>query len=227
MSTASHPVVADFPLFAGQRLDRVEFHERYWLMPPGIKAELIDGVVFMPSPLGVPHGRAHIPAVVWLSYFAESTPGVEVLDNASTALGPKSEVQPDALLRILPEFGGQTREDGILFGAPELVVEVSHSTKSVDLGPKLAAYEQAGVIEYVVRTLEPDEVRWHILRDGRLVAVPPDADGLYRSITFPGLWLDPQALLNRNTRRLREVVDLGLATPEHAVFVANLAARRT
>ncbi len=227
MSTASHPVVADLPLFAGQRLDRAEFHERYWLMPPGIKAELINGVVFMPSPVGLKHGLAQVPAVVWLSYYEEKTPGVEVLIDASTALGPKSEVQPDALLRILPEFGGQTRSERIIFGAPELVVEVSHSTKGVDLGPKLAVYEQAGVLEYVVRTVEPDEVRWHILRDGRLIAMPPDADGLYRSITFPGLWLDPQALLNRNTRRLREVVDLGLATPEHAAFVANLAARRT
>jgi len=226
MSTAGHPVVADLPLFAGQRLDRVEFHERYWLMPPGIKAELIDGVVFMPSPLGAPHGRAHVPAVVWLSYYEENTLGVEVLDNVSTALGPKSEVQPDALLRILPEFGGQTRTERIIFGAPELVIEASHSTKSVDLGPKLAVYEQAGVIEYVVRTLQPDEVRWHVLRDGRLIVMPPDPDGLHRSTMFPGLWLDPKALMNRDTRRLRAVVDLGLATPEHAAFIALLAARR-
>ncbi len=226
MSTTSRPALATPPLFAGQRLDRVEFHERYHAMPPGVRAELIDGVVFMPSPVGFRHAWATGPAYIWLSYYEENTPGVEALDNVSTALGPKSEVQPDSLLRILPECGGQTRTERILFGAPELVVEVSHSTRLFDLGPKLAEYERAGVLEYVVRTVEPDEVRWHVRRDGRLVAVPPDPDGWYRSTTFPGLWLDPGALLNRDTRRLRAVVDRGLATPEHAAFAASLAARR-
>ncbi len=226
MSTTSRPALANPPLFAGQRLDRVEFHERYLAMPPATRAELIDGVVFMPSPVGLKHSQSHFPPLIWLSYYEENTPGVEALVDVSTALNPRSEVQPDVLLRILPECGGRTRTERILFGAPELVVEVSHSTRLFDLGPKLAEYERAGVLEYVVRTLEPDEVRWHVLRDGRLAAVPPDPDGWYRSTTFPGLWLDPEALLNRDTRRLRAVVDQGLAAPEHAAFAALLAARR-
>jgi hypothetical protein len=108
-------------------------------------------------------------------------------------------------------------------GVPELIVEVSHTSRYTDLGPKLDDYERACVLEYVVRALEPDEVIWHVLHEGRLVPVPPDADGLYRSRAFPGLWLDPQALLAHDTRRLRAVVDLGVATPEHAAFVARLA----
>jgi Uma2 family endonuclease len=111
-------------------------------------------------------------------------------------------------------------------GVPELVVEVSHSSRYTDLGPKLEDYERAGVLEYVVRALEPDEVIWHVLQQGRLVGVSPDADGLYRSRVFPGLWLDLKALLTDDTRRLRAVVDLGVATPEHAAFIARLAAAR-
>ena len=228
MSVVDHPGTVGLPpLVAGQRLDQVTFHERYEAMPPGTRAELIDGVVFMPSPLGPEHGRAHFPAVVWLSYYEENTPGVEGLDNTSTALGPKSEPQPDAQLRILPECRGRTVTDRrFVRGVPELIVEISHTTRYTDLGPKLDDYERAGVLEYVVRALEPDEVLWHVLEHGRLVLKPPDEDGLYRSRVFPGLWLDPGALLARDTRRLRDVLDLGMATPDHKTFVEQLAAAR-
>jgi Uma2 family endonuclease len=212
------------PLVEGERLDQPSFHARYEAMPPGTRAELIGGVVFMPSPVGRAHGHAHLTAAVWLSYYAENTPGVEALDNATAVLGSKSEPQPDLLLRILPECGGQTRtERGYVRGAPELVVEIAKATRYVDLGPKLADYEQAGVLEYVVRALDPDEVLWFRREQGALVATPVDADGVHRSTTFPGLWLDPQALLAGDTRRLRAVLDQGVATPEHAHLVARLA----
>jgi Uma2 family endonuclease len=228
MSTAEHPVrVPPRLLVEGDRLDQPEFHRRYEAMPPGTRAELIDGVVFMPSPVGPEHGRAHVPALVWLSYYEENTPGVEALDNTSVALGPRSEPQPDAQLRILPECGGRTQTDRrFVRGVPELLVEVSHTTRYTDLGPKLDDYERAGVREYVVRALAPDEVHWHVLEGGRLRALAPDADGLYRSRVFPGLWLDPGALLAHDTRGLRAALDRGLATPEHAAFVAQLAAAR-
>ncbi len=215
------------PLVEGQWLDQPTFHARYEAMPPGTRAELIDGVVYMPSPVGPPHGRAHVPVIVWLDYYAEQTPGSEVLDNATAILGRKSEPQPDALLRILPEFGGKTRvEKKFLAGPPELVVEVSHATRYVDLGPKLKDFQRAGVLEYVVRALEPDQVFWFVREDETLVERPLGEDGLHRSTAFPGLWLDPQALVRGDRRRLREVVHLGCATPEHAAFVARLATIR-
>ncbi len=220
-SEGSAVIVPPRALVEGERLDQPTFHARYLAMPPGTRAELIGGVVYMPSPVGEAHGEAHVPAIVWLSYYAENTARVRVLDNATAILGWRSEPQPDALLRILPEFGGQTTiERGLVRGAPELVVEVAKATRYVDLGPKLADYEQAGVREYLVRALDPDEVLWYKQDGGSLVRVPPDGDGLYRSAFLPGLWLDPQALVRGDTRRLREVVDQGLATPEHATFVA-------
>ncbi len=160
---SDHTTVVDLPqtLVEGQQLDQPTFHALYEAMPPGTRAELINGVVFMPSPVGPAHGIAHAPVIVWLHYYAENTPGVQVLDNATTVLGWKSETQPDAMLRILPECGGQTRDEKrVIRGAPELVVEVSKATRYIDLGPKRADYEQAGVLEYVVRALDPDEVVW-------------------------------------------------------------------
>jgi Uma2 family endonuclease len=214
------------PLVEGERLDQPTFHARYLAMPPGTRAELIGGVVYMPSPVSWEHGDAHVPTIVWLSYYAEQTPGMQVLDNATAILGWRSEPQPDGMLRIRPEYGGQTwNEQNLVCGAPELVVEVAKATRYVDLGPKLADYEQAGVREYVVRALDPDEVIWFKQDGGSLVRVPPAADGLYRSAFLPGLWLDPEALMRGDTRRLRQVLDQGAATPEHAAFVAELAAR--
>jgi Uma2 family endonuclease len=137
------------------------------------------------------------------------------------------EPQPDLQLRILPDYGGQSRdEEEYVGGAPELIVEVARSSRYVDLGPKPADCERVGVREYVVVALKPDEVIWHVLRDGQLVIVPPGADGLYRSEVFPGLWLDPTALLTDNLDALIATLDRGLATPEHAAFVARLAAAR-
>ncbi len=201
-------------LVEGQRLDQPTFHALYEAMPPGTRAELIDGVVYMPSPLSVAHGFADPPVMVWLDYYAENTPGVQFLHNATTILGWRSEPQPDGLLRILPECGGRTWDEGAYVGgAPELIVEVSKATRYVDLGSKKADYERAGVQEYLVRAIDPDEIHWFGQEHGELVRRSVEGDGLYRSTVFPGLWLDPVALLQGDRRRLRAVVDLGLRHP--------------
>lgn len=225
MSTARPPAVA--PLVAGERLHRANFHDRYEAMPPGSRFELIGGVVVMPSPVGRRHWTVSAGVVGWLWSYRTRTPGVEVGDNGSTALDHIGEVQPDAFLRISPDRGGRTHDLGnIIGGGPELVVEVSDSSRAIDLGAKLADYERAGTPEYIVLAIDPDEVFWHALRDGRLVRVPPDPDGLHRSAMFPGLWLDPAALLADDGPALVATLERGLATAEHAAFVARLAAAR-
>jgi Uma2 family endonuclease len=228
MSTTEKPIrVAIPPLVEGQRLDQREFHRRYEAMPPETRAELIDGVVYMPSPLGIEHGEASGDVVTWLGHYKVRTPGVQVLDGATAILGRKSEPQPDALLRILPDYGGRTQNKrGFVHGAPELVVEVAKATRYIDLGPKLDDYERTGVQEYMVRAIDPDEVLWHVLRRRRLVKLSVGAGGLYRSQVFPGLWLDPQALLANDLAGMLAALDKGLATSEHAAFVARLAKAR-
>ncbi len=215
------------PLVSGQRLSQNEFHRRYEAMPPETRAELIGGVVHMPSPLGRMHGKKGSIIITWIGTYESCTPGVEGLDNATTILDELGEVQPDVQLRILPEYGGQSRNDGpYVGGAPELIVEIAHSTREVDLKAKRADYERAGVQEYVVCVVDPVEVVWHERQGERLVRIAPGADGNYRSRVFPGLWLDPRALQTDDTARLLAVLHEGLATPEHAAFVDRLEARR-
>lgn len=213
------------PLVDGERLDRRTFHERYEAMPPETRAELIGGVVVM-SPLGSDHGDLSFTLAGWLFLYQRGKPGLTGLDNATTLLDDEAEPQPDLQLLIRPGYGGQTRiEDGYIAGPPELVVEVARSSKKTDLGPKFIDYQRAGVLEYLVVTLDPDEVHWFVRRGDRLVPLPPGTDGIFRSEVFPGLWLDPKALFAEDVDGLLAVLDRGKAIPEHAAFAAALAAR--
>jgi len=214
------------PLEAGDHLDQQTFHERYEAMPPDLKAELIGGVVYMPSLAKAPHARNSGKIAQWLGFYEVSTPGVEVLDNATAILGEDSEPQPDSALRILETHGGQSEidDDEYLIGAPELVVEVASSSASYDLHSKLRDYERYGVKEYVVVVVRQKAVRWFVHDGQKFIERAADTDGLFRSTIFGGLWLDPTALFARDLKRLRDVVESGLASPEHADTVKRLVA---
>jgi Uma2 family endonuclease len=228
MARSSAPPVPDVELPAlesGDRLDQKTFHERYEAMPEHIRAELVGGIVFLPSPWKTPHGRMRAKVCYWLCNYVDATPNTEALDNATVILDPDSEPQPDASLLITAAGQGQTHEENeYIVGAPELIVEVALSTEAIDLHLKRSDYERVGVREYVVVILRQRRVRWWVWRGQRFEERTPDADGLFRSETFPGLWLDPEALLLLDGRRVAEMVRQGTATPEHTAFVARLAA---
>jgi Uma2 family endonuclease len=229
MSTIDRPTPATLPpLEAGQRLDRATFHARYEAMPPDTRAELIGGVVHMPSPLRDGHGTHSGISMTWLNLYRRRVPGLRAGENTSILLDENSEVQPDAHLRILEEYGGQSHvnEDDYIIGAPELVVEVGWSSRKTDLGEKFEDYRRTGVLEYVFVGLKPDEVRWFVRRGDQLVPLAPGDDGIFRSEIFAGLWLDPRALYADDIDALFTIVERGKATPEHAAFVAQMDARR-
>jgi Uma2 family endonuclease len=135
-----------------------------------------------------------------------------------------NEPQPDAYLRIAPEAGGQARldEDGYVVGAPELVAEITASSASYDLHDKLRAYWRNGVKEYVVWRVRERGIDWYILRRGQYVKLEPDASGLLRSEVFPGLWLDPAAMIQRDVATVLKRLQEGLASQDHAEFVKRL-----
>jgi Uma2 family endonuclease len=213
------------PLAAGQQLDQPTFHKRYEAMPDGTWAELVGGRVYMPSPVRNEHSEPDDDIAYWCGHYKRATKGLRSGKNATVILGSFGETQPDGHLRIPEALGGQTRiERGYIVGAPELVIEVSRSSRSYDLNEKKAEYALAGVLEYVVVELEPDRVHWFILRDGLFEDLPVDADGIYRSSVFPGLWFDADAFFAEDMDRLIEVLEQGLATPAHAAFAAKLMA---
>jgi Uma2 family endonuclease len=214
----------------GDRLPRDEFERRYGAMPDVKKAELIEGEVYMPSPVRAnQHGEQHADLIGWLVRYRAATPGVRAADNATVRLDLDNEPQPDVALYLDHDRGGQTHidEDGYLAGAPELVAEVAASSVSVDLGRKMTAYRRNGVREYMVWRVLDGAVDWFRLRGGQFEPLATAQDGILRSDIFPGLWLDPTALLAGDLGRVFEVLHQGIASADHAAFVARLARKPT
>jgi Uma2 family endonuclease len=212
-------------LRAGDRLTRVEFERRYEASPHVKKAELLEGVVYMPSPVRHPqHGEPHSMLATWLGTYQWATPGMSSGIESTWRVDQDNATQPDLLLRRLGSAArSRVDADGYIEGPPELVVEVAASSASYDLHQKLHVYRRAGVQEYVVLRSEEGGLDWFALRGGHYQRLASDPDGVLRSEVFPGLWLDVSALLRADTARLEQALRAGLASPEHAAFVARLA----
>jgi Uma2 family endonuclease len=209
----------------GDRLTRAEFERRYQAMPQLKKAELIEGEVYMPSPVRIRrHSGPHFHLITWLGVYTSASPGVEGGDNSTVRLDLDNEPQPDGLLFIDPARGGQARisEDDYIESAPELVGEIASSSASYDLHAKLNVYRRSGVREYIVWRVLDRQIDWFVLREGSYERKPPDADGILRSEVFPGLWLDAAAMIEGNPARVLAVLQQGLGSAEHAAFVARL-----
>ena len=214
------------PLENGAQLTAREFLRRYAAMPEVKKAELVNGIVHMASPVRTDqHSDPDHLLQGWLFNYTLATPGTRGSANGTVRLSPDDVPQPDASLRLLPECSGHSRVDekGYLTGPPELVVEIAASSASLDVNDKLTAYRRAGVREYLVWRTEDECVDWWELVEDEYRHLPEQPDGSIRSRVFPGLWLHPEALLDLDAARLMTTLREGLASAEHAAFVAELA----
>ncbi len=209
----------------GDRLTRCEFERRYALRPDLKKAQLIEGIVYMPSPVRfATHGEPHAAVLGLLLHYSAFTPGVSVGDNVTVRLDLDNEPQPDGLLRIEPEAGGRSRlsDDDYVEGAPELIVEIAASSASIDLHDKLRAYRRNGVQEYLVWRTQEQRIDWFVLADGDYRPLPADA-GVVHSRVFPGLRLAVPALLNGDLAAALRELQTGIDVDEHRRFAARLA----
>lgn len=214
------------PLEGGERLSRQEFERRYEAMPHVNKAELIEGVVHMPSPVHFSaHGQPHAHVIGWLVIYVAATPSVKLGDNATVILDNDNEVQPDALLRLTAEKGGHStiNQKDYVAGAPELVVEIAASSASIDLHEKKHVYRRNGVQEYLVWQIYDGRISWFQLQEGRYQEIKSDEEGILRSQVFPGLWLNVPALLHEDLAAVLATGQQGVASTAHAEFVANLS----
>lgn len=226
--SASPPIPREPLVLAnGERMNRREFHRLYQAAPEHLRAELVGGVVYMASPLRRNHGTHHVFFSTLFGVYMMNTPGSECGDNTSLLLGEDSEPQPDLYLRILPEFGGQstTTADDYVEGAPELVLEIALSSRSLDLHSKRIDYEKNGVREYLVWV--PPLGTMYRFELARGIEHPPLTDGVLRSQTFPGLWLDIRALAHQQLQVAMATLQDGLANPEHGEFVHKLSASKS
>ncbi|MBI3801097.1 MAG: Uma2 family endonuclease [Deltaproteobacteria bacterium] len=211
------------PLENGDQLTRPEFERRYEAMPHLKKAELIAGVVYMPSPVRHKgHGLEHSALSTWIGVYTASTRGIEASDNATVRLDLDNEPQPDMLLRLTTNGQSRVAADGFIEGPPELVAEVASSSVAYDLHQKLDVYRRHGVREYIVWRTVDNAIDWFVLRDGRYERLPPGEAEIYKSETFPGLWLDAMAMLRGDLAAVLKTLGEGIASREHAEFVQQI-----
>jgi Uma2 family endonuclease len=217
------------PLNPGDFLSRAEFERRYEAHPEIKIAELIEGVVYMPSPVRVEQqGSPPVNFFTRLGVYRAATPELEGGDNATTRLDFENEVQPDILLRLEPAVGGRSHvsDDDYLEGPPELVVEIAASSAAYDLHAKRRVYARSGVLEYLAIQMYERRIDWFILREGVYEALPVDENGILQSEIFPGLWLSTPAFWAGDLAAILSVLQEGLASPEHALFVSVLQTRK-
>ncbi len=209
-------------LCQGDNLTRQEFI-RIWEQLPNLKrAELIDGVVYMPSPVGLPHGIVTSQISFWLSTYVMATPFCQNASNVTWFM-QDSAPQPDEFLRLLPEVGGQSKSgDEFPSGAPELAAEVASSSVAYDLHQKLNLYREAGVQEYLVVVVRKPAIHWFRRVNANYEPLNPNDAGVIRSQVFPGLWLNSVALLKDDMNAVMATLQEGLRSAEHAEFVARL-----
>ncbi|MBF2050118.1 MAG: Uma2 family endonuclease [Leptolyngbya sp. IPPAS B-1204] len=213
------------PLESGDRLTRPEFERRYTASPHIKKAELIEGIVYVASPLrfqqhAEPHSRLH----GWLWTYQIATPGLRLGIEPTVRLDLDNEPQPDIVLIVDEAAGGQAHlgEDGYLEGVPELVVEIAASSAAIDTGSKKQAYRRNGVLEYIIWQAFENQLEWFQLVEGEYQPILPDDNGIIRSQVFSGLWLAVEALLNNQMTEVLTVLRTGLNSPEHQSFVEQL-----
>ncbi len=214
------------PLTNGDKLTRYEFERRYNTVSKPKKAELIEGIVYiMPAALRFrSHGQPHGRILTWLGNYEAMTPGVALGVEPTVRLDLDNEPQPDAVLIIIPEAGGQTRisEDDYIEGPPELVVEIAASSVAIDLHGKKQAYRRNGVREYIVWQVLDEKLSWFSLQEGEYLELAPNEEGVLQSRVFPGLWLAVNELLTGNMQVVLNVLQAGLQSVEHADFIEKL-----
>ncbi|HIE26382.1 TPA: Uma2 family endonuclease [Candidatus Poribacteria bacterium] len=213
------------PLENGDRLTRNEFERRYSAMPHIKRAELIEGVVYIASPVRYQgHGQPHSWIMTWLGVYCSATPGVQLADNTTVRLDPDNEVQPDALLRLEPEQGGNSRisDDDYVEGAPELIVEIASTSAAHDMHDKLKVYRRNGVQEYIAWQTYDNRLDWFRLHESQYIPLTPDASGVAKSKIFPGLHLAVAALLKGDLAKVLSALQEGLGADEHAAFIERL-----
>ena len=209
------------PLENGDRLSYREFERRYAAMPQHQKAELVEGVVYMASPLRfTTHAEPHGRLITWLGVYQSATPATAMGIEPTVRLDSDNEFQPDGVL-LMPGGSSQLSQEGYIQGSPELVVEISASSAAIDLGDKKRVYRRNGVQEYLVWQIFDEKLDWFYLEEGVYQSLMPDDEGILRSRVFPGLWLNRPQLLQNNLAAVLTTLQAGLQSSEHQAFVRS------
>jgi len=189
----------------GDRMSLQEFFSVWEQIPNLKRAELIDGVVHLPSPVSYPHAAYQGLLAFWLgAYAAAVDDSFEVLTEGSLQIIGNSP-QPDIALHRrsnpTPLYNQST---------PLLIIEGTYTSRSIDLGPKLDLYRRAKVPESICVLLAEERVEWRVLEGETYRLLPPTPNGILQSHTQSGLWLDTTAIFPPDRKRLLATIQQGV-----------------
>lgn len=206
-------------LYDGLRLDRVTFHRLYEASPELKRVQLIEGIVHMPSPMRfVQHANPQTCINGWLFCYVTQTPGVNTGGSATLKIDDENEFEPDGMLFY---DNGQLiiADDGYLEGVPELAVEVTASTFTIDSKEKFRVYEKHGVKEYLLWNTEAGTITWYARHKDKFVPMKSNRAGILKSKIFPGLWLEVAAMREGDMTQVMKTLYEGLASAPHRQYV--------
>lgn len=208
------------PLHNGDCLTRTAFERIYTAHPEIKKAELIEGVVYVSSPVNPRHGEPHSDIIAWVGSYRAATPGIRVFDNTSLRLDADNEPQPDVSVFVDPQK--TIPVDEILNVIPTLIVEIASSSAAYDLNQKLHVYRRNGVQEYLVLLVHERETRWYRWEEGQYIQLQPDSEGILCSQVMPGLWLHSERFWQGDLAGVLAVLQQGIDTPHHKAFIEQV-----
>lgn len=189
----------------GDVLDAEEFLRRYEACEDLEHVELIEGIVYMPSPVSFDrHGRPQTLMLAWLLAYERLHPDEVIAGSPSTVvLDAKNVPEPDGVLYRRERVVLNDRH--LLELPPDLIVEIANSSVSRDLNQKKEAYRRNGVQEYVVWRIGDETIDWFELDNGQYRLKQPK-DGVIESARFPGLRLNLAAALAHDLRGIEQAV---------------------
>ena len=104
-----------------------------------------------------------------------------------------------------------------------------------ELGGTLWSYQHSSVRQRLLPQFRPctmvllayeQRIVWFILREGVYQEQQPRENSVLKSEVFPGLWLLPDTLLRGEMSQVLQILQRGLASPEHKTFTATLTTRK-
>ncbi len=213
------------PLADGQRLDQAEFMRRYELTPPGFTAELIGGIVHVASPLSSPHGRGscprfHLDRVVLRSHPRDRRPGQrDHADGRPRCPPARFAIAHPARMRRPGSRRGRIRRRCAGTGGRDRSIQPEDRSRRQ--ARRLRTRRRPGVYRRGPRHQGGSLARPSRRQAGCASCPIPMGSTAPRS--SPGSGSIRRRSLRKDLAGVLDVLDRGLATPEHAAFVASLA----
>ncbi len=182
-----------------------EEHEQrqafYDALDPSVKAEWINGVAVVHSPVRLSHSDASGTLYRLIGNYLDLHPLGAVHHEKVMIQLTRNSYEPDVCFFRAATAASFT-PDMVLFPAPDFVAEVlSDSTAARDRGVKFTDYAAHGISEYWIIDADAEEIEQYVLHEGDYQLRQRATTGAIRSAVIAGFRIPVRALFDPAVRR--------------------------